>query len=224
MSDASYTPPLGFRALTPLYDGAIAALTRERVWRERLVYHLEPRPGESILDVGCGTGSLAIAVTAVQPRCDYRGIDPDVSAVAIARVKAARAGSTAHFEVGLLSTRPADVAIVDTIVCSLVLHQVPLHEKCRLLTTMLGWLKPRGALFIADYGAQPTLRLRLAFRLTVQMLDGKADTQPNAQGLLPRLIKDAGFENLSTLEAVDTATGRIEIIRAEAPLGRPRER
>lgn len=224
MSGASYTPPLGFNALTPLYDRAIAALTRERVWRESLVRHLEPRLGERILDVGSGTGSLAVAVTTLEPRCDYRGIDPDGSAVSIAREKVAQARSSAHFEVGLLDPRPANAAPVDKVVCSLVLHQVSLDEKRRLLSTIFGWLKPGGELLVADYGAQPTLRLRLAFRLTVQMLDGKTDTQPNADGLLPLLIGDAGFQDVSTLEAVDTATGRIEIITGIKPSARAGER
>ncbi len=29
----AYTPALGFRALTPVYDAALALLTRETVWR-----------------------------------------------------------------------------------------------------------------------------------------------------------------------------------------------
>ena len=46
----AYTPPLGFAALTPLYDRAIASLTRERAWRTSLAEHLSAKPGETILD------------------------------------------------------------------------------------------------------------------------------------------------------------------------------
>jgi len=215
----AYTPPLGFAVLTPFYDRAIASLTREGLWREKLACHLSPRPGEAILDVGAGTGSLALLVTAGEPRCSYRGIDPDRAAVAIARRKAAHAGSSAIFEAGSFGGRPSsDTERADKIVCSLVLHQVPLAEKSRLLRLMYEWLKPGGELFIADYGAQLGAAMRLAFRLTVQLLDGKADTQPNADGVLPALIAQAGFEELATLEAIHTPTGRIEIIRARRPL------
>ena len=221
----THTPPLGFDTLTPLYDRAIAGLTREAVWRTKLVEHLDPKRGETILDVGSGTGSLAIAVTAVEPGCIFRGIDPDEAAIAIARQKAALAGSSATFETASFGGRPGgDGERPDKIVCSLVLHQVPLAEKRRLLAAMSDRLKPGGELFIADYGHQPTYAMRTAFRLTVQLLDGKVDTQPNADGILPALIEGAGFRRQVTLDAVDTVTGRIELIRAEKPAAEERVR
>ena len=216
MRESPHTPPLGFAALTPLYDRVIAGLTREAVWRGRLVEHLRAKSGEKILDIGSGTGSLALAVTAAEPKCIFHGIDPDAAAVRIARKKAASARSSATFEVGRFDRRPASEADrVDKVVCSLVFHQVAVAEKRRLLSQMLNWLKPGSQLFVADYGAQPTPAMRLAFRMTVQLLDGKADTQPNADGVLPLLIEAAGFGKLTTLEAFDTLTGRIELIRAE---------
>jgi len=219
--EASHTPPLGFAALTPLYDRAIASLTREKTWRSALVDHLGARPGERILDVGSGTGTLAIAVTADEPGCAYCGIDPDREAVEIARRKAASAGSPATFAVGQFGETGAPAGErVDAIICSLVLHQVPLAEKRRLVHAMFDQLRPGGRLLLADYGVQPSLAMRVAFRLTVQLLDGRADTQPNADGILPVLIAEAGFERLASLETIDTPTGRIEIFRARKPGGR----
>lgn len=211
----SHTPPLGFAALTPFYDHVIAAMTRETVWRGLLVKHLDAQAGEDILDVGAGTGSLAIAITKDEPGCTYRGVDPDADAVSIARRKAANAGSRASFEVGNLLARPdREQQCVDKIVCSLVLHQVPIKEKRRLLSAMFKWLRPGGRLLIADYGLQPTRAMQIAFRATVQLIDGKVDTQPNADGILPRLIEEAGFLNIELLDGTNTSTGRIDIIGA----------
>ena len=217
MTQTTHTPPLGFAALTPLYDRVIGTMTREAVWRTHLVGHIGAKEGESILDVGSGTGSLAIAVTAAAPGCIFRGIDPDAAAVEIARRKAGLAGSTATFELGNFGGPNGSGEAVDKITSSLVLHQVPLAEKRRLLRAMFDGLKPGGRLFIADYGLQPTFIMRLAFRVTVQLFDGKRDTQPNADGILPMLIHEAGFGNVSLLEEIDTATGRIAIMRAENP-------
>ncbi len=216
--ETAYTPPLGFAALTPLYDRVIRMMTRETAWRARLVERIDPSEGDNILDVGSGTGSLAIAVTAAAPGCRFKGIDPDRDAVELARKKAALVGSSATFEQGRFGG-PAtqDDGAVDKITCSLVLHQVPLAEKQRLLRAMVERLRPGGQLFIADYGLQPTFIMRLAFRLTVQMFDGRSDTQPNADGILPSLIEEAGFKGITILDSFDTATGRIDIIRAEKP-------
>ena len=219
MSDLAHTPPLGIAALTPFYDRIIAGLTREAVWRGRLVKHLDAQPGERILDVGSGTGSLGIAVTAAEPACTFHGIDPDAAAVRIARRKATLARSSATFDVGRFTGLPVSEADrFDKVVSSLVFHQVPLAEKKRLLGTMLAWLKPGGQLLVADYGAQRTRAMRLAFRMTVQLVDGKADTQPNAEGVLPFLIEAVGFGKVSTLETFDTLTGRIELIHAAKSL------
>ena len=218
MTQATHTPPLGFAALTPLYDRVIGTMTREAVWRAHLVGHIGAKGGETILDVGSGTGSLAIAVTAAAPGCDFRGIDPDAAAVEIARRKAGLAGSTATFKLGNFGGPNGTSEVVDKITSSLVLHQVPLAEKRRLLSAMFAGLRPGGQLFIADYGFQSTFVMRLAFRMTVQMLDGKSDTQYNADGILPKLIEEAGFEKMRLLDGFDTVTGRIDIIRAEKPL------
>ena len=76
MKDHDHTPPLGFAALTPFYDRVVAGLTRESVWRGKLVEHLAAKPGEKILDIGSGTGSLAIAVTAAEPGCHFTASIP----------------------------------------------------------------------------------------------------------------------------------------------------
>lgn len=224
MSTASHTPPLGFAAMTPVYDAVIGLMTREGAWRSRLVEHIGAETGEMILDVGSGTGSLAVAITASTPDCEFLGIDPDEPAVEIARRKTARAGSTATFRVGTFGEGPDEsIAVADKIICSLVLHQVSLDEKCRLLRAMFEQLKPGGKLFVADYGLQRTVAMRLAFRATVQLLDGVRDTQPNADGVLPALIEDADFVRLRVLDDFVTPTGRIEILRAEKPAEACRE-
>ena len=64
---ASFTPALGHAALSGLYDPAIALLTRERLWRARLLDEVAPSPGETIIDLGCGTGSLALAMARRAP-------------------------------------------------------------------------------------------------------------------------------------------------------------
>ena len=99
----------------------------------------------------------------------------------------------------------------------LVLHQVGLEEKARLLREAWQVLAPGGKLYVADYGEQRSRLMRLLFRLTIQQLDGVQDTQPNADGLLPVLMREAGFCDVRELETFRTPTGAIGIIEARKP-------
>jgi len=204
----SHTPPLGHKALTPLYDFAIAASTREGAWRRAFVREI------AIHDIGSGTGSLAALLLMSSRDIDYVGVDPDADAIKRAQKKVARLPDDARFECGYFS---ADGGYFeqppDKIVTSLVLHQVPLAEKKRILEDAFAMLRPGGAIFIADYGEQKGI-MRLLFRATVQALDGVEDTQPNADGIITNILNESGFLNISECARIPTPTGVISIYRA----------
>ncbi|NUW33319.1 class I SAM-dependent methyltransferase [Nonomuraea sp. SMC257] len=211
MSENTFTPALGRFAPTRFYDHVIA-LTRERLWRALAAMHVAPRPDDVIVDVGCGTGSLALLLARVEPRARIVGVDPDPEVLGAARRKADAAGVAVRWQVGmgdeLVESLGAESA--DTVVSSLVLHQCPVPVKRAVLASMAAVLRPGGKLVIADYGWQRTPLMRLAFGI-VQLADGKEDTQPNADGALPGLISAAGFRDVREAEVVTTATGSISV-------------
>ena len=88
MTGKEFTPALGYGFLTPVYDLAVGLLTRERRWRSDLVRLIDPQPGDRILDVGCGTGSLLLLLGRVEPEARLIGLDPDPEALRIAGAKA----------------------------------------------------------------------------------------------------------------------------------------
>lgn len=209
-----HTPPLGYAVLTPLYDLAIAILTRENIWRSKLVDEIAPTDKDVIVDVGSGTGSLAKRLLTKAPRCRFLGIDPNQEAIVRARKKLSSHSSRAKFLEGFLTVEQFEDKEAPTkIVSSLVLHQVSLQEKSRILRTMHQILAPAGACFIADYGYQKSWLSKKLFRLTVQALDGVENTSPNAQGILPELMRSAGFEAVTEVFRVPTFTGVISIYK-----------
>jgi ubiquinone/menaquinone biosynthesis C-methylase UbiE len=211
MSEHAFTPAAGRFAPMRFYDPVVAR-TRERLWRSLAVMYIAPRPGDVIADVGCGTGSLAVLLSRVEPRTEIVALDPDPEVLALARSKADAAGVTVDWRVSM-----GDVLVdslgansVDTVVSSLVLHQCPLPMKRAILGSMYEVLKPGGKVVIADFGLQRTALMRLAFRI-VQLADGKADTQPNADGVLLELLSECGFQEVREAEVVSTVNGSISV-------------
>jgi len=98
------------------------------------------------------------------------------------------------------------------------LHQVSLAEKERILAAAFDRLNPGGRLILADYGLQDTALARVLFRATVQFVDGRANTQPNAEGVLPALIEKVGFSAIDLRGKWRTMTGVIYMYVAAKPL------
>jgi ubiquinone/menaquinone biosynthesis C-methylase UbiE len=210
MSEQAFTPAAG-RFATQFYD-PVVALTRERLWRSLAAMYVAPRPGDVIADVGCGTGSLALLLSRVEPRAHIVGLDPDPEVLALASDKAAAAGVTVDWRVCMGDALVDELGTnsVDTVVSSLVLHQCPLPMKRAILAAMHAMLKPGGKVVIADFGLQRTALMRIAFRI-VQLADGKEDTQPNAEGVLPKLLSECGFREVREAEVVSTVSGSISV-------------
>ena len=218
MPDEGFTPALGRPRLTFLYDAAIRLLTRETNWRRRLLAQLRPRPGERILDVGCGTGTLAIMIMRAEPSAEVFGIDPDEQVLEMARDKASRAGVAPVFLRGFARDADGLNGRFDKAVASLVFHQVSLKEKEAGIAAMARAVGPGGEIHVADYARQPTFVSRQLFRI-VQALDGRENTQANADGALERILgRHAGGEVMPQA-MVATLTGTISLFRSRVPDG-----
>jgi ubiquinone/menaquinone biosynthesis C-methylase UbiE len=159
---------------------------------------------------------LAIVLSRVEGGARIVGVDPDAEVLAVAERKAQAAGAQVRWQVGMGDelVELLGAESVDTVVSSLVLHQCPMEVKRTVLAAMAAVLRPGGRLVIADYGLQRTRAMRTAFRL-VQFADGKQDTQPNADGVLPELIEAAGFRDVREVEVVATVTGSISVYVAD---------
>lgn len=217
-SNTDFVPALGRHELTGQYDKVIALMTRERRWRQALLTLAAPGAGETILDVGCGTGTFAIMLKREAPAARVIGLDPDPAVLEIAKAKAQAAGVAVDWRQGPgdALTAAAEPASLDKVVSSLVLHQCPLPVKRSILASAREVLRPGGVLLIADYGWQRTGLMRLLFR-QVQALDGFDKTQPNADGVLPQLMREAGFVEVQEVTVTPTPTGSISIYRAQRP-------
>jgi ubiquinone/menaquinone biosynthesis C-methylase UbiE len=137
------------------YDALIWLLTlgRERGFRERLLRMARLRPGESVLDVGCGTGGLAIEVKRqVGASGSVTGVDPSAAMIARAEQKARKAGTDVAFRTAAAEALPFSDATFDVVVTTLVLHHLPGETRRAGVAEMRRVLKPGGRLYAVDFG------------------------------------------------------------------------
>ena len=129
---------------------------RERAFRERLVTLARIAPGESVLDVGCGTGSLAIAAqrrVASAGRVD--GVDASAEMIARARKTAAKAGVPVTFTHGIVEALPFPAGQFDVVLNTLMLHHLPRDVRPACAREMRRVLKPGGRVLAVDFGPTP---------------------------------------------------------------------
>jgi len=177
---------------------------------------IDPKAEDSIADIGCGTGSLLALISQTARPAVLIGIDPDQAVLERAQRKVAKVGAHVDFRLGYARDAAAllDRRRINKVVSSLVFHQVPMPEKRAGLAAMRVALVPGGELHLADYGLQRTVLMRKLFRI-VGAGDGYENTEPNAQGVLPELMKEVGFRRVEETAVIPTTTGSISLYRAE---------
>ena len=214
--EREFVPALGWRTLTPLYDGVIRALTRERIWRGALLDQIAPMPGEFILDVGCGTGTLAILIKARTPSAHVVGLDPDPDVLVRAAAKARAAGVEIEWRQGFARDAAALGPTFDKAVSSVVFHQVPVAEKEAGIAAMANAVCPGGEVHIADFARQRSPLMRALFGI-VGRVDGLENTSPNALGALERIIGGIEPAAAEPTRILPTPLGEISLFMWRTP-------
>ena len=178
------------RSWARFYDAAswLLSFGRAPAIKKMIVEMAAAAPGEAVLDVGCGTGTLAIALKAeAGATSEVRGIDASPEMIELARRKAARAGVDAGFEVALIEEMPFTDARFDLVVSSFMLHHLPEDVKRRGLGEIRRVLKPGGRLLAVDFGE--TSQSVIGHLLSVL---GHGHGQASLEALVP-VMGDAGF-------------------------------
>ena len=208
-----YVPALGWQQLTPFYDAVVRILSREAIWRQAFVEQVAPKPGQTILDVGCGTGSLAIMLRRAEPDARVVGLDPDPSILARAEVKARAAGVAINLRQGFARDAASGGAIFDKAVSSLVFHQVPMVEKEAGIRAMIAAVRrPGGEIHIADFARQRSRLMRILFA-AVGLVDGRENTQANANGAIERILGSVSPAASDPIRSFRTPLGEMSLFK-----------
>jgi ubiquinone/menaquinone biosynthesis C-methylase UbiE len=174
----------------------VLTLGQARRLRSMTIDHALLKPGESILDVGCGTGGVTIpARQRVGMSGKAAGIDPAPEMIAVAQQKARRQGLEIDFRIGVIEALPYPDASFDAVTSSLMMHHLPEHVKASGLAEVYRVLKPGGRLLIADIVGPKSSASQHVLN-SLAMHHGLKVGVEDLQGPLKR----AGFDEITQLE------------------------
>ncbi|MEA2387053.1 MAG: hypothetical protein QOJ22_1227 [Thermoleophilaceae bacterium] len=205
---ADYLPAARFDFLTPVFDVFVRGTTRERTFKRRLLDQARLEGDLDVLDLGSGTGTLAIWAKQGNPQLEIRGLDGDPAIVEQARRKAARAGVEITFDEGLSYELPYEDATFDRVLSSLFFHHLVLRDKERTIAEIARVLRPGGELHVADWGEPRSLAAK-AGAVAIRRFDGDEPTRDNLAGRLPELFDAGGLADARERERVAAPLGAV---------------
>jgi ubiquinone/menaquinone biosynthesis C-methylase UbiE len=149
-SHREYLPAAGKDLFLPLYDPITKLLGMEAA-RRTLLEQAALQPRQSVLDVGCGTGTLAVLIKQLHPTVEVIGVDPDPRALARAQRKAQRAGVAVRFDQGYGDALGYPNGRFDRVFSSMMFHHLSQDEQPRMLREIRRVLRPDGRLEFLDF-------------------------------------------------------------------------
>jgi ubiquinone/menaquinone biosynthesis C-methylase UbiE len=187
-SSRTYLPAAGHDWLLPLYDPIVKLLGGDAA-RKALLDQAVVLPDHRVLEIGCGTGTLAIQIKKFHPHVEMIGLDPDPKALACARRKAARATVSIQFDTGFAGELPYPDASFHRVLSSFMFHHLPADEKRKTLSEVRRVLRPGGELHMLDFeGPEDGAHSFLA-----HLLHSNERLKDNSQATVLGLIRHAGF-------------------------------
>ena len=210
-----YVPATRWRVFTRLYDPILAHTMRERRFREEMLRRIDAElpEGGTLVDVGCGTGTFALALKERRPDAQVIAVDGDEEILALARAK--RGAEGVEWREGLAQELPVPAGSAGVVTISLVLHHLLPEDKRKALAGMRRIVKDGGRLHVADWGP-PGDPLMSGLFFFAQAIDGFDRTSDHRAGRLPAFIEEAGFGSAERYGRFRTGLGVVELLTAEA--------
>ncbi len=214
MKNEKYIPALSYDWLTPFYDTAVRLTTREAIFKNALVEQAKIESHQCVLDLACGTGTLAILIKKKHPQIELKGIDGDAKILEIAKRKAQKSNVKIEFEQGMSFALPYADESFDRVFSSLFFHHLTRENKLKTLREVFRVLKTGGELHVADWGLPANFLMRVASR-GIELLNGAETTADNFRGLLPSFIAETGFQETEEMRHFNSLFGTIRLLKAK---------
>jgi ubiquinone/menaquinone biosynthesis C-methylase UbiE len=200
-----YLPAAGRDRFLPLYDPLTRLLGFQAAIRP-LIAQAQLAPGMHVLDLGCGTGTVAVRVATEHPGVKMTGLDPDPLALARASRKAARARVSIAFERGFGEQLPYADRTFDRVLSSMMFHHLRKEVRAAVLSEIHRVLRPGGRLELLDFAGGAHTGL-------AQLLHGN-HLDAAAEDRLIRRMGEAGLSGATRVASRKTLVGAIAYYQA----------
>lgn len=204
-----FTPAAGRDIFLPFYDPLVRLLGFGRL-RNALLDQAQLQPGHRVLDIGCGTGTLAIVVKQRYRDVDATGLDPDPKALARARQKASRAGVAVRFDQGFADALPYPDGAFDRVFSSMMFHHLRRAQKEGMLREVRRVLAPGGRIEFLDF-SHPGGHMHGFF---ARLVHSHAQLRDNVDESIVDLMAGAGLVRPARVLELGTLFGRVAFFQA----------
>ena len=190
MSQREFLPAAGRDVFLPLYDPMVSLMGFGRAVQE-LISQANLERSQSVLDVGCGTGTLIIMLKRQYSAVNVTGLDPDSKALRRACKKAGRAGVSVQLDHGFADELPYDERSFDRVFSSFMFHHLDEDERERTSREVSRVLKPGGSFHLLDFVSDEAKD-----GFFNRLIGGHALMETNTNERILGLISRAGFTNV----------------------------
>jgi ubiquinone/menaquinone biosynthesis C-methylase UbiE len=212
-TERRYIPAAGQHWSLPLYDPITKLIGVDRA-RKALIDQAQLRAGYRVLDVGCGTGTLAVLIARMHPDVQIAGLDPDAKALARGRRKAERAGAAIQLDRGFSDAMPYADASFDRVFSSFMFHHLDRTDKQKMLAEVRRVLKPGGRLELLDFQG-PDVK---SGGFVMRMLHSHRLLEDNAEARVLALLGEARLGSPRRVGHRTLLVGHAAYYQASRPL------
>lgn len=172
----------------------VVTLGRAGRIRQAILTRAALAPGERVLDVGCGTGTLAIEIRKrVGSEGVVHGIDASPEMVTLAKEKARTRQLQIDFQVAAAQQLPFEDGAFDAVLCTMLMHHLPRDQRADAIAEMFRVLAPGGRVLIVDLSREGGLLARMN---PIVLLHGSRSLE--TIGEVASLVRTCGFGDVDT--------------------------